>query len=331
MRILSVTLALLASTSAHAQTADQRVDQTFDSLPAVSDINSKLEVSGFFYEDADPLGAIAGAITFPLSHSFGLQIDAAGALNADSMIVGAGAHLFWRDPATGLIGLYGSVSHADFDAVSGTTFFVGNGGGGFTGTPLTGAALSDLTTARIAAEVEYYMDRWSFEGTGGVVLTDGGGTSIDGATFSASATLAYYVTDDLRADIGWEHGVGGHVGRFGVEWQTASTGSVGWAGFAQGSYAEGGVLSGQLGMRLYWGASRPLVERHRRDDPPIYLINEFGQVEIVAVEARQDGTVDEAAIVCPAGTLLRVDERTLLLRALAEAGARVGDYYCAVR
>ena len=71
--------------------------------PAVSELNAKIEGIGGVI-DGDGTGAIAGSVALPLFESFGLQLDALGGTTDSNGLVGYGGHLFWRDPAQGLIG-----------------------------------------------------------------------------------------------------------------------------------------------------------------------------------------------------------------------------------
>lgn len=77
-----------------------------DAAPAVSAMNAKVSVEGGSYDGS---GAVAhGVFTMPLGHAFGLQVDGAAGHLKDSAYNGVGAHLFWRDPAKGLVGAIAS-------------------------------------------------------------------------------------------------------------------------------------------------------------------------------------------------------------------------------
>ena len=110
------------------------------SLPAVSGLNAKLEGFGGEYAD-ESLGAVAGSISFPLSHHYGVQIDGMAGSSGGDGIWGVGAHLFWRDPSRGLLGVYGDYVHWEA--------FGGN------------------QVSRLAVEGELYHGRFSLEGMAG--------------------------------------------------------------------------------------------------------------------------------------------------------------------
>lgn len=327
---LVTTALVVCATSAAAQTIDERVDQGFAPLPAVSSINTKLEVSGFHPESGDMLGTIAGSLTFPIGHSFGLQIDGAGSLGEDTSMYGIGAHLFWRDPSTGLIGLYGSATTAEFrDLTSGSTVFVGSqpvapattGPNSVLSTGLSGGEI-DINAYTVAAEIESYFGDFSVEGLIGATVLDIPGARsdvFDDATLLASATLGYYATEDLRFDVGWQHGAGGHAASAGLEWQAHSTGSTGYSGFARGQYTEGGAMAATVGLRLYWGEGQSLIERHRQDDPVIHLTSEFNQIGSRGLSEAMAASGDPES--CPAS----LDGENLFFILVVDQSVPAGD------
>src|SRR5262249_47119198 len=79
------------------------------SLPAVSGVIGKLDLA---VGEADGRMAFASSqsLAAPLSHSFGLQLDAMEGFGEHDAYGGAAAQAFWRDPSKGLLGVYGSVS-----------------------------------------------------------------------------------------------------------------------------------------------------------------------------------------------------------------------------
>jgi len=75
--------------------------------PAVSETNAKLSAAGGSV-DGDGTGLVTGSVSTGLGQSYGLQLDAAyGNISGDDLFAG-GAHLFWRDPSVGLLGLIAS-------------------------------------------------------------------------------------------------------------------------------------------------------------------------------------------------------------------------------
>ncbi len=109
--------------------------------PAVSDVNAKISGFGGTLKNddgTDVLGGIAGSLTLPAGHAFGLQLDAAYARLQSDDFYDTGAHLFWRDPGVGLLGLYGGYAHS--------------------------SALGGVQVTRIGIEAQVYWKTMTFEG-----------------------------------------------------------------------------------------------------------------------------------------------------------------------
>ena len=80
--------------------------------PAVDGVNWKFGGLGGSMAHRSLYGA-QGAVSIPVGAQYGVQIDgAAGAFDERAFGAVAG-HFFWRDPARGLVGLYGSFTHWD--------------------------------------------------------------------------------------------------------------------------------------------------------------------------------------------------------------------------
>ncbi len=153
-------------------------------LPAVDGLNGK--VSGFGgAADGNGLYGGAGSVTVPLGYRYGLQVDGLIAgfdsdRQGDVTVAGTAAHLFWRDPARGLVGAYGHYVHAN--AFSGVDVYAG------------------------AAEAALYHGRFTLEGVAGVQggqadLGALGSFNIDTRFFDV-AQFSYYPTDNLRLSVG---------------------------------------------------------------------------------------------------------------------------------
>ncbi len=115
--------------------------------PAVSTPNAKIESAGGS-SGSSGAGYQAGAIALPLGTDFGFQADALIGERATGQFAGGAGHFFWRDPAIGSMGVYGSLSYFDGPLAAQSTqtsFFYGKG----------------------AATAEAYFGRWTFEGLAG--------------------------------------------------------------------------------------------------------------------------------------------------------------------
>ena len=158
-----------------------------ENLPAVSEFNSKVGAAGGSY-DGMSVYLAEGSFTVPLAHSLGLQIDAIGGLHDGDGLGGGAAHLFWRDPAIGLAGVYGS----GFASTAGRNYTVGN----------------------VGVEGALYLGSFTLEGLAGVQFADRRDTDIFG-----TAVAAFYPIDDLRLHAGYRYWFGDNIGTAGFEWQ----------------------------------------------------------------------------------------------------------------
>ncbi|MEM1421851.1 MAG: hypothetical protein AAF661_10120 [Pseudomonadota bacterium] len=206
-----------------------------EGLPAVSTVNGKLAAGGGAIS-GDTSGFVEGSLSIPVGHSYGVQIDGLGGVSDDDGFFGAGAHVFWRDPDTGLIGLFGSVTNADFG--EDYTHFVG------------------------AVEGEYYAGRVSVEGFAGFE----GGDDVESG-FIGIGDLAYYPEDDLRLSIGARYIQEDFMGAAGAEYQINEI-APGVSLFAEGRAGDDDNWQAVGGIRIHLGADdKTLIRRHREDDP----------------------------------------------------------------
>lgn len=230
----------------------EQFEARYEAKPAVSGINGKIEATYNWYdvdnvdEDID-MWSGAGAISIPLGHSFGLQIDGGiGRYSAgDDSATGYGVagHLFWRNPDTALVGLYG-----DYQRISDL----------------------DASTWRLGVEAELYFDRISLEGFAGAeqVSID----SDDETYFSGEALAALYVTDNFRIEGGVGHRFEEVYGTIGAE-AMLPFGDNNVSLFTNAAFSED-ATSVRGGVRIYFGeAGKSLKARHRQDDPKIRLFD----------------------------------------------------------
>ena len=199
--------------------------------PAVSEINGKADMLwGHFDGEGAYVGS--GSLSLPIGQKFGAQIDLAGGDVSTDYYWGVGAHLFWRDPEVGLIGLISSYQELD-----------------------------NTSHIRQGVEAEYYMDditlttRLAYQ-YGDV---DHGG--------SAKVGIQFYPKDNLMLEL--EPGVhaGDFLGSLGVEYQLELERFSGLCLFAEGAIGEARYDKWYGGIRYYFGSKKSLQKRHRTDDP----------------------------------------------------------------
>lgn len=223
--------------------------------PAVSEVNSKFDVRWNNMFGIDSVSAV-GSVSIPVAYSWGAQFDGMVGVVDDDFAGGAGAHLFWRDPDTALLGLYGEFAHASAD------------GGG------------DQT--RVGAEAEFYLDRVMLAGLAGYQFGD------LGEGFFSKTSLSYFPDDNLRLYVQHKYLPGDvdHIGSVGGEWlMPVHDNSVSL--FGEASFSDDDV-GGQVGMRIYFGPQKPLIDRMKEDDPTDHF-DLFMAAAASTVDAAKEG------------------------------------------
>ena len=204
--------------------------------PAVSAPNGKIEALGGSL-DGDSTKALAGSLSVPMGDLVGVQIDGAyGELDNDDKLIGIGLHLFVRDPSQYLLGL--NVIHVE---------------------------LEDTEMRRYALEGEYYMGPFSLTAMLGQQEGD-----VDDAGFG-SLDLRWYPLDDLMLEVGGSIADSDEMLHLGAEYQALAGLSV-FADLATGDDDYDHVL---VGARYYFGTQKPLIRRHREDDPANNLVTKL--------------------------------------------------------
>lgn len=213
---------------------------------AISEPNLRASFSGLSL-DGRGAGIAQGLFAVPVGHSFGAQIDLESGLVNSEAYVGTGAHLFWRDPSVGLLGVaysFQNWGNANFGNLNGITPIV-----------------KDATLHRGAVQGELYLSRFTLSGYGGYQdgnLKEGG---------FGQLMLKYYATDDLSFNIKGDHIAGTNMIRGGAEFRPNFTAIPDLTFFAEGGYASHDFGMAQVGIRYYFGKSTPsIINRDRTKD-----------------------------------------------------------------
>jgi hypothetical protein len=252
---IAAACAMLAATAVHAGDA-----------PAVSELNGKAAIAGVYHDQKNMLdeeysSLFLGSLTAPLTHNFGFQADAVVGTRDGNSLGGVGGHLFWRDPAKGLVGITGSYLTANYD----------------NGSP-------DRDVTRFGGEAELYLGQFTLAVTSG---HQNGQNVEDG--YYGSATAYWYANDNLRLGIGAANDpVLDTTGLADVEYQPGFTSMPGMTFFVKSAFGDDEYVSAQAGIRIYFGKDKSLKLRNREDDPMANLPG----------DSIDSGTADDPVAAC---------------------------------
>jgi len=223
--------------------------------PAVYGLNGKIDARGGFThfeaQGVDGLaGFVTGAVSAPLGTSFGVQVDAAAGIADGTFYWGAGGHMFWRDPSKGLLGLFGQISEVH----KGQLY-------------------------RAGVEGEYYLSNVTLGGHAGYEIgNDSRRVHIDDGVI-AGVNLKFYATDNFMMKVGGGIEAKSWYGRAGFEYQPGFAALPGLSIFADGGAGSDHLSYALAGIRLYFGANKSLIRRHREDDPDLLPLTEVQKFE----------------------------------------------------
>lgn len=211
--------------------------------PAVSAPNGK--ITGFgggvgMGDDKGGAGGFSGSLTVPLGYAYGMQIDAGYARIGDGNFGSTGAHLFWRDPGVGLLGVY--AGYARLDRFGG----------------------QDL--GRVGIEAQKFYGQFTLDSAVGFRF---GSPGINDDVYGR-ARVQYYLTDNLMLMSGYTY-EGRSFGTIGMEYQLASQANMGVAVFGEGQLHDNSNYAAIGGFKIFLGGDMSLKDRHRRQDPDSYF------------------------------------------------------------
>jgi hypothetical protein len=233
--------------------------------PAVSGVNFKIDGFGGWADgtggipERDHSGGVGGgeaSLTVPLGERFGFQVDGLGGSWGGDAFWGAGGHVFWRDPSVGLLGVTGSWTQLD----RGPWTFIGRGTG--------------VSVGNVGGEGEYYLNSVTLRAVAG---WEGGDVP---SGFFTRADARWYAQQDLMLSIGYRYTDRISAAALGGEWLTPTNLFGGRISlFAEGRIGESDYRAVLGGLRIYFGKSPTLIEKHRRDDPGNDLVENLFTVQ----------------------------------------------------
>jgi hypothetical protein len=234
--------------------------------PAVSALNGKISGEGGVTGidgHSSGIGMAKGSITAPLGHAFGVQLDGLAGTALNATFGGGTAHLFWRDPSIGLVGPVVSM-----------------------------AAGSGERLGWYGAEAELYAGLFTFGAWGGYhdAVENRFGVSAGTGFYGGSVTL--YPLPDLAFSVGAMSEFNRVAGTTTLEFQPDEFSHHNVAFYVTGEVADPSIYSVTAGIRIYFGADKPLIRRHREDDP--MTMWEASYASMVGAKAfKLQGTIPE--------------------------------------
>lgn len=225
--VLASSMVLMAASTAHAEG------------PAVSAVNGKFSVeggaTGSDSRGGSGLGIAEGSFTTPLGHSFGFQADGAIGTAHDDLLGAGAAQLFARDPQLGQVGTFAAIGGRNGDAAS-----------------------------WYGGQAEYFAGPVTLGAHGGYQSSNSDGAADGGLVLGR---VTYYVIPDLAVTVGGGSVVDRGFGRATLEYQPELNGRRSISFFVNGGAGSDESYAATAGVRLYFGPEKPLIRRHREDDP----------------------------------------------------------------
>ena len=250
--------------------------------PAVDGLNAKIEGLAGSLVHNDLYGS-RGAVAVPLGSLLGLQIDGAGGSLDGQGFGSVAGHLFSRNPAMGLIGVYASYTNWN---------------------PFGGVAVTQT-----AGEFALYWNRLTLEGIAGAefgssashVISStisvppaiGVAGSITTTTllqsydvrtrFFDQVNLKYYLTENWDAYVGHRYIGGENAFAVGTELALPLGAGVMASAFVEGRIGSNDFEGVWGGLKFYLGGKdKSLIRRHREDKVPYWdtlfsIVNNFNQ------------------------------------------------------
>ena len=218
-------------------------NQAFADGPAVDGVNGKLSVLAGQSAGSDA-SLVEGNITFPISHSFGAQLDGGQSRHQSINSNSIGGHFFWRDPESALFGI--TASRYQY-----------------------GYATADQTIQRVGLEVEKYVSNITLSARIGNQKHNFSLPFWNQSDSSVYANLrgTWYANENLAFNVRVQHVATTSAG-LDVEWLPGLNGMPGLSIVGLMSHnIQTTDNAGFLGVRYYFDTNKTLIKHHRTGDP----------------------------------------------------------------
>ncbi|MBI5321029.1 hypothetical protein [Bradyrhizobium sp.] len=243
--------------------------------PAVDGVNARTEPFGGRIANRSIVGN-QGAVTFPISGSLGAQIDAAfGSLDRRGFGNLAG-HFFWRNPNQALFGFY--ASHTRWDQFGGAHVNQAAAEGEFYSGRFTVQGIAGIEWGNRASSASTLTSitppgppNFPFGYPAGIATTSSYLSAFDVKTrFFDQINFKYYFTDNALGYVGHRYLGGKHALALGGEYAFPID-RVMISAFVEARVGESNFNGVWGGLKFYFnGKNKPLLARHRQDDPNIW-------------------------------------------------------------
>lgn len=202
---------------------------------AVDGVNFSFGVLGGSLDGSgNGMGLISLSTAMPYFSSFGIQGDLAYGLydgNSAHNSAAAALHIFWRNPGTGMIGIYGDWGY-----------------------------LSPVHSGRLGIEAAHYSGQWSVEGLFAMEFGQNVYTK-----FVDEIDVSYYMDENTKVSLGHRFTARGNVLNVGFEKQFGASAGSAWSVFGEAEAGEDDYYQVFAGIRATFGtgSAASLIARDR--------------------------------------------------------------------
>jgi len=232
------------------QAADDSNYNQQASSAAVNGINFTYGVLGGALDGVgNGMGLISISTPMPYFSSFGIQGDLAYGLydgNQATSSAAAALHIFWRNPGTGMIGIYGDWGY-----------------------------LSPVHSGRLGMETAYYNGQWTVEGLFAMEFGQNVYTK-----FVDEIDFSYYIDDNTKVSMGHRFIARGNVFNMGFEKQFGAYAGSPWSIFGEAEAGEDDYYQVFAGIKatLGSGTATSMMGRDRGESVRIRIPRNLASV-----------------------------------------------------